>query len=247
MMEDGVLEPQKEGGSDSEHHGLLIAMNKLMNDNLDKFKMAILEEMKKTTDSLISKVDELSRENIEMKDQMKKMEVKQHEYEQTINSLRDDIRHNKAHAIRNEQYSRRCSIKILGIPEEERGTVENCDEKVVEVINKYMMVEVTTEDIEVAHRVKSWTSKEGARSMVVRFRAKEKRQEVINQRGRLKDTVYKVVEDVCKDIILYLNRLRNYSLVKQAWYWAGKIYVKDQQDHVEPVEYGLSCNDLFGK
>lgn len=56
-----------------------------------------------------------------------------------------------------------------------------------------------------------------------------------------------VVEDVRKDMVLYLNRLRNDLHVKQAWYGAGKIYVKDQKDHVELVEYGLSCKDLFGK
>lgn len=172
MMEDSALEHVKEGRSDSGFDGLLLAMNKLMSDNLDKLKMEILEEMKKTTDSLITRVDDIARENVEMKDQMRKMEVKQHEQEETINSLCEDIRRNKAHSIRNEQYSRRCSIKMLGIPEEERGAmVENCAEKVVEVITKHMTVAVTTEDIEVAHRVKSWKSKEGARSMVVRFRS----------------------------------------------------------------------------
>lgn len=33
-------------------------------------------------------------------------------------------------------------------------------------------------------------------------------------------------------------------MVKQAWYWEGQIYVKNHQDKVTQVEWGLSTKDL---
>ena len=42
-----------------------------------------------------------------------------------------------------------------------------------------------------------------------------------------------------------LEQVGEDSRVKQAWYWEGNIYVKDQQDRTTQVEWGLSSKDLF--
>ena len=60
--------------------------------------------MKKSIDSLMTKVVDLSRGNVEAEYQMIKMKAKQREQDWTINSWRDDIRRNKVHAILNNQH-----------------------------------------------------------------------------------------------------------------------------------------------
>ena len=79
--------------------------------------------MKKSIDSLMTKVVDLSRGNVEAEYQMIKTKAKQREQDWTINSWRDDIRRNKVHAISNNQHSWIGNTKILGKPEGEYSAI----------------------------------------------------------------------------------------------------------------------------
>ena len=150
--------------------------------------------------------------------------------------MKEDIRKARAHAIRNEQYSRRCNVKVLGLMESKD---EDCKQKVVDEMEKKMPGKVTKEDIAVAHRVRSSRSKL-PRPMIVRFESREKQEEVIQDRIKFKGTPITIVEDVGRDIILYINRLKNKPGIKQSWYWKGQIYMKNYHDRVTAVEWGTN-------
>ena len=68
---------------------------------------------------------------------------------------------------------------------------------------------------------------------------------VMKKRCALKGSKITINDDVCRDLYLALNRARNDDRVKDSWSWNGKIFVKDQADHVHQVRYGQSLADVL--
>ena len=203
-----LMEEEKTQSGGSDNAVLLGQIDALMKSNLRTFKQEISEEFDKKLDSLSEKMTMMEIDNSELKLKVSALERREVDRLEEMDSLKEDIRKTRAHAIRNEQYSHRRSIKMLGVPEAGQGVVEDCADKVVSVINRKMPdLHATKDDIEVAHRVRSWKNKQEPRSILVKFRTRDRRQEVIKKRGMLRDSGYMIGEDVCKDVILYLNRL----------------------------------------
>ena len=66
-------------------------------------------------------------------------------------NLKDEITTVCEHAaIHNEQYSRKNSVRVSGITEEDR---ENVEEKVIAFFKSNLRVDVSRSDVEIAHRI----------------------------------------------------------------------------------------------
>ena len=74
------------------------------------------------------------------------------ERDQTISRLTDELEEQKIRFDDLEQHGRKGSIRVFGLPEDTRGTV---DEKILQLCNEHMKVrpKLVLEDIEVAHRL----------------------------------------------------------------------------------------------
>ena len=131
----------------------------------------------------------------------------------------------KRHAIRNEQYARRCNIRVLGIKEE---TGEICKTLIFTLIREQLSYPVTEDNIISAHRLGTRKS-EKPRSILVCFASVDEKKAILKTRRQLKGTGIVLTEDLCIDQQTVLNRVYKHPLVKNSWASDGKIFGNVQE------------------
>ena len=141
-----------------------------------------------------------------------------------LNAVRVESRESLLSSNDNEQYSRRNNLRIYGIKPD-----KDCRSQVVEFIKKVLRIgEIEENDIEAAHSAFSTTQQTATASrrpvILVRFRRRDHRDQVIRARRNLKGTKYAVSEDLTVLNIKTMNRLKNSEHVKDVWSWNGKIF-----------------------
>lgn len=121
----------------------------------------------------------------------------------------------------NEQYSRRCSLRIHGVVKRDN---ENCKTEALNVIkNKLRLRDFGEADITVAHRVgKPHSGKPPA--LIVKFANVDRRNKVLGSRRVLKGSEYVITEDLTLLNQQLLNRVKLDPTVKFAWSWNGSIW-----------------------
>ena len=154
--------------------------------------------------------------------------------------LESQITEAKRHAVQNEQYTRRCNVRVLGVPEE---MGENCKIVVYAIIREKLSHPIDETDIIEAHRVGK-AKPEKPRGIIVRFTTLAIKKEVLPKRRALKGTGVVFVEDLCRDLHLTLNRVKNDPHVKVTWAADGKIFaiLSSSPDKKFRVQFGQSVN-----
>ena len=138
-----------------------------------------------------------------------------------------------------EQYSRRNSLRITGIPESEGNT--NTDKIVLDMC-KDIGLSLTDSDIDRSH----WVGKPNGlkpRQIIVKFTSYRSRQQVYKARSRLKASDYKNVyinENLTKIRIKLLYDARQllknkHSKIDGVWSADGVILVKDTAGRIHRV------------
>ena len=111
----------------------------------------------------------------------------------------DNIISAKHRSIENDQYARRTNIVIYGIKEKyKENTVETIKEKLKMTLNK--------DEIEVCHMLSPQT-RGIVRLIVVRFRFRDTKWDVMKCRKNLKGTGIVFSEDLCKEMRELLKEL----------------------------------------
>ena len=131
-----------------------------------------------------------------------------------------------------QQYSRRNSLRITGIPETE---TENVVEKSLAVINETMNVrpQINLNDIDRIHRVGPKTSSN--RPMLIKFSTYYARKRVMDGRSRLKQSGLFVNEDLTRrraDICWRARQLKKEGKIQGVWTADGKILIKNNVNRV---------------
>jgi hypothetical protein len=145
----------------------------------------------------------------------------------------------KNHAVSNEQYSRKNNVKIFGLAEE---GWDRCDEKVLNLLNDKMQMGLRPEQVAVAHRVRSRSKPQ---PMIVRFADHTTKMSVMRQRKKLKSSGTAIGEDLCRDLMLVLNRVKEDRRLNGTWAWNGKVCVKDLAGTIHTVQYGQSLDEIL--
>ena len=111
----------------------------LLNDFKSKLEMQMKEEMTKLYDHMIVQT------NKEVDEKLKKV---QEEFSSSTNfiqmSLKEEIAAVREQALHKEQYSRKNSVKVFGITEDDG---ENVEGKVIEFFKSILKVDVSSNDI----------------------------------------------------------------------------------------------------
>jgi hypothetical protein len=131
----------------------------------------------------------------------------------------------------NEQYSRKSSLRIFGIPKEQG---ESCVTKVNNLLFDTMKLrgQIPTKIVEVAHRVGP-RNQQGPRGMIVRLTRCEAKDTIIRSRKVLKGS-RKVLKGsrivVRKELTTanyeWLQSLKMHHGVRDAWSWNTKLFAK---------------------
>ncbi|CAB4031961.1 Hypothetical predicted protein [Paramuricea clavata] len=147
-----------------------------------------------------------------------------------IQALKTELIEVKRKCNDNEQYSRRSSVRIYGIPE---GPKENCIKKVCDFFQKEMDLAFAEEDIDRTHRVGK-KNRDGNRAMIVKFKAYDSKRSVMKvKKARLSNKTFSVYED-----LTFLNRkllylARNEYKETPVWTIDGRVLV-NMDGRVQP-------------
>lgn len=124
-----------------------------------------------------------------------------------------------------QQYSRRESVRIVGIPSCPGETAEQVEEKAIKVLND-AGAKVKREDIAVTHR--AGKEKKGSRPIIVKFVSRRTRNEVTNKKKQLKEKEgYKrvfILDDITPLRARLLAYIKNLECVERAWTVDGRIF-----------------------
>lgn len=158
----------------------------------------------------------------------------------TLHSLQDMIRTNTVHSNDNEQYARRNNLRIRGL---KAGSDGECAQAVVNFVCHNLSLKIDLDDIEAAHIVRKSTTNPASTSstsagnnvshsttsrvestILVRFKSRPVRDEIIRRRKNLKASRYSIAEDLTTLNLQTMNRFNKKDCVKKTWSWNGKLF-----------------------
>lgn len=162
--------------------------------------------------------------------------------DQTIAKMQETIGNLSAETDRLEQYTRRNSVRVAGIPEE---IGEDATAKVLHLVNQDMNLDppLVLSEIDRIHRVGKPKSGPGARprSILVKLATYRSRKRIMDKRASLKQTHLSHVfinEDLTskRATLLYkARRLKHSRVIKDAWTGDGTILIKDNQNKIVTI------------
>ena len=194
----------KEVGKDS---------NEALETEIERVLGAMLD---KKLDLLASRLES----KIETKFQNIKVEMKElkEDVNDSINHveyvLKQDINCTWEYAVKNEQYSRKNNLRILGLDEEEG---ENLEDKFIEVIISNLNETIERQEIEIIHRIGQGMSENRSteatsqnrkpRPVIVNFLSHKTKTRILLKRRLLKGKPLVIMEDMASDLAKRLKEL----------------------------------------
>lgn len=171
-----------------------------------------------------------------------------------ITELQNKINHLEEKTDMQEQYSRRNSLRLSGIPEND---FEDTGEIVINVVNNIMKLDppLQLEEIDRTHRIglKSKATKERPRQVIVKFATYKTRQRVFKQKNNLKTFNSKeqppifVNEDLTKIRSLLLfeaRKMKKHGTIKDCWSFDGNILVKNNGGKIIQITNESSLREI---
>lgn len=161
--------------------------------------------MKETT-KLLDRV--IAQTKKEVDENLKKV---QEEFNNSTNfiqmSLKEEITTVREHALHNEQYSRKNSMRIFGITEDKS---ENVEEKVIEFFKSNLKIDVSSNDIEITHRIGQRrhigsTTGNRPRQIIVKFSNHKTKQKIMMCKSTLCGSEYWIQEELTPTIYKWLK------------------------------------------
>lgn len=226
----GRLESRKEFDSYLQSEAFEILVNKTVSEQFERFLSS--QEFKNllvtTTKSVVSTVlqeavhDTIAKEIQEKVEPLKKQ----------IKDLSDDLDKVRKHANENEQYSRRCNVRIYGIPENEG---ENCYELVSDFCKQDLHCELEERDIDRIHRVGKLRVG-SPRALIVKFCSYQIKAKVMKSRRQLKGKSLFINEDLTAVNKRLFDAARTQLTNLSVWTSDGKVLVRLQNDHIVRIK-----------
>ncbi|OWF56252.1 Protein unc-13-like C [Mizuhopecten yessoensis] len=209
---------------------------------ITQLKEDICAENKEITDRLEGRIHDLETDNEDLR--------------KTVESLEGEI--GRLHAARGkadnklndlEQHGRKDSLRIMGLEDtSEKESVEECVEKIVEFVTDKLSVNLTRNDINIAHRLGNF-NRAKPRSVIVKFTTRRMKHEIIRARRKLKNTRYVIFEDLTRDNQQILKDAFQLECVKNTYSVDGKLFAvlmngrKRRLFMDTPLDTGYLMND----
>lgn len=216
--------------------------------DLNKRIDAVEEKIQTEVQSLKTSVEEMVTE--EVKKAKKRIEDEVNESVRFLEeSLKDKMAEIKEHAIFNEQYSRKSSVRIFGVEESQD---ENVEEKVTTFFNEILQTEVKSEDIDICHRIGKPSmpnmppTRRKQRPIIVKFTSHKMKSAVMRKKKDLKDTGYGMAEDLTYEIYKRLSDIKKLDSIEKCWSVDGKIrFIKKGERAINIIKNGRDVEKLL--
>ena len=209
---------------------IMEAINAALDTKLDQLA-ARIENM------VTTKVEELEKKLQNVEDEVKKLKD---DVDDSINHVESMLKHDIdltwEYAVRNEQYSRKNNLRVLGLVEEER---ENLEAKFIKFVEDNLQEEISADEIEIIHRIGARRNDGGEqgsrrggkpRPVIVKLLSHKSKMKILLKRKMLKGKGIIIVEDMADDIAKRLKELKSKRSVESSWFSNGKIKFKLRDD-----------------
>ena len=159
-----------------------------------------------------------------------------------------------------EQYTRRNSLRVFGVPEEEN---EDTAQRALSLINQTIKADppIAIEDIDRVHRIgrrESAAERSGAnasapaapkpRPIIIKFATYRARHRVMSKRKNLDGSKIYLNEDLTRARATILSKARTMKrqgFIQQAWTHDGAIVFKDSKDKIHSGRSLQECEQLM--
>ena len=209
-------------------------------EHSDSEEEVIMENFDKTMEKYFHEFKDRIR--AQLKSALSKMTARMEELEKRITALESERadRDNemlKVKSVQNRQaqYIKKDHCRMFGVAEN-KG--EDCRKLVCEILSKKVNVPIIPEDISVAHRVKK-SKRQTHRPIIIRFKDRTQRFEILKQRKRLKNSGISIAEDITLDNLNLIREAENSGYFESVWFWNGKVCAKDKADKTKTYELNL--------
>ena len=209
-------------------------MERVLDKKLSQMKHEILSDLSPEFDKLHSEVFDLKQENDKLKKRVESLEkARQDEH--------DNIKSAKARAVENDQYARRSNIIVFGLEELRK---DELIPRIHNIVKEKIKIKLNHDDIEICHRLGQKTLNK-KRPVVVKFRYRDVKWDVMKERKNLKDSGITFSEDLCLELQQLQRDVSNHPGVQACWAWNGKVQAKDRDGNVKTVRYGTDWKKKF--
>ncbi|KAK7486001.1 hypothetical protein BaRGS_00022753 [Batillaria attramentaria] len=198
-----------------------------------------LKSVNTKVDELRGEVFDLKQENDKLKAELKKCQNQQEKADEVVKEAKflASVAERRANDL--EQYTRRNNVRVLGVPESDRESGEECESKVLKLFqDKLGLTRMGASDIEACHRIGKRERQQGQnqrqnnpRPIIVRFISRKAAEAVLANRRKMKGSGRAIVEDLTKDNFVLLTTAWDHPGVEDAWTWRGNIFAKPAADN----------------
>ena len=212
----------------------ILRENKQLKEDLLELKSA-LNANQRETESLKTQLLEAKKANSILQNELKRTRNILHEQREETNRL-DDIYDEL------EQYSRKNSLEILGIPENAYTSTEEAVIRLGEALNVH---HINSEDIEISHKLK----RKNSRPIIVKFLSHKVKSRLYKARIQLKGLkvtdifssngnaspeqrifINENLTDYRRELFWKANKKKKDNMIISAWTIDGKLFVKTSPD-----------------
>ena len=198
-------------------------------------RMDVLEssvfDLQAKNDKMTAELGKMEKENKEMKDKISKVEKESSTIRQRLNE--------------NEQHGRQWNVRVFGVKERRGETVQDCVAQCQSIFTEKLGLQITSSDIDVAHR----SGKEGQsgkpRPILLRFTSRGQRGKVLAARRQLKGTGLAVAEDLTTANYRLLKAASEHSASMSVWSSNGKIIAKMKNGDIVRLEIETNIDTVF--
>ena len=208
--------------------------------NMDSDIMAFLRdlkvgqsEIKDNLASIMSRINSLEAEFSNVKKDMVDLTIRQDTMEMNHEGIKEDVANNNyrlqdvAFALdKQEQYSRKSSVRILNIPEEEK---ENIQDVVIKTLKDNIAVTIDPDEIDIVHRVGRFQNRDQGkhRAVLIKFISHKSKMRIMKEKK--KATGIKIFEDLAPGVKRMLDSLNVNRIplnLESVWTIDGRIKFK---------------------
>lgn len=184
---------------------------------ITQLKSDICAENREITDRLEGRIHELETDNEDLRKTVEYLEGE-------IDQLKASREKTEFQLNDLEQHGRKDSIRITGLDDpSEKETVEECVGKVVDFVTEKLGVELTKNEVSIAHRLGKYT-REKPRNVIVKFTTRRKKHEIIRARRKLRGSRFVIFEDLTRENQRVLRDAFHLDCVKNTYSIDGKLF-----------------------
>ena len=211
------------------------------NDLISDMKGIMMREINELKTNFDNEIEKLQSDIFVLQTENTSLQQKVDQLWEDRQGTIDNVRSAKIQSVNNNQYARRTNIVVYGV-EESREEREDTSQTVKRLIKEKLKITLKADDIEVSHRLGQRTLNK-KRPIVVRFRFRDTKFDIMKQRKNLKGSGVVFGEDLCPEMRDLQKEIKNCPLVKASWAWNGKLFAEDKSGQVHRIQYGSDWKD----